>query len=133
MSKCVANASFYRLKFRTIDLMTNCWVGGHLFDLVTTLIFLYEQKVIANIRIWKIFFMKVLGNCLCFPKNQEWAHLDFYNSRYGLNIEQCMSWRTDSDFSFLAIIWTWKQPFWILDYNESFRPMSYLSIHINQT
>jgi hypothetical protein len=52
MPKCVANASFYRLKFRTIDLMTNCWVGGHLFDLVTTLIFLSEQNINANIRIW---------------------------------------------------------------------------------
>jgi hypothetical protein len=30
MSKCMANASFYRLKFRIIDLMTNYWVGGHL-------------------------------------------------------------------------------------------------------
>ena len=24
MLKCIANASFYRLKFRTIDLLTNC-------------------------------------------------------------------------------------------------------------
>ena len=24
MSKCMANASFYRPKFKTIDLMTNC-------------------------------------------------------------------------------------------------------------
>jgi hypothetical protein len=30
MSKCMANASFYMPKFRTIDLMTNCWVGGHI-------------------------------------------------------------------------------------------------------
>jgi hypothetical protein len=30
MPKCMANASFYRSKFKTIDLMTNCWVGGHL-------------------------------------------------------------------------------------------------------
>ena len=30
MPKCMANASFYRPKFRTIDLMTNYWVGGHL-------------------------------------------------------------------------------------------------------
>jgi len=28
--KCMANAYFYRLKFRTIDLMTNYWVGGHI-------------------------------------------------------------------------------------------------------
>jgi hypothetical protein len=26
--KCMVNASFNRLKFRTIDLMTNYWVGG---------------------------------------------------------------------------------------------------------
>jgi len=30
MSKCMANASFCRLKFGTIDLMTNYWVSGHL-------------------------------------------------------------------------------------------------------
>jgi hypothetical protein len=42
------NASFYRPKFGTIDLMTNYWV----LDLVTILIFLSEQNVIANIRIW---------------------------------------------------------------------------------
>jgi len=30
MPKCMANASFYMPKFRTIDLMTNCWVGGHI-------------------------------------------------------------------------------------------------------
>ena len=30
MLKCMANASFYRSKFRTIDLMTNCLVGDHL-------------------------------------------------------------------------------------------------------
>jgi hypothetical protein len=26
----MANASFYKPKFGTIDLMTNCWVGGHI-------------------------------------------------------------------------------------------------------
>jgi len=30
MLKCMANASFYRPKFGTIDLKTNCLVGGHL-------------------------------------------------------------------------------------------------------
>jgi len=30
MPKCMENASFYRWKFRTIDLMTNCWMGGHI-------------------------------------------------------------------------------------------------------
>ena len=46
----MANASFYRLKFRTIDLMTNYWVGGHL--LTTTIIFLSEQNIIVNVIIW---------------------------------------------------------------------------------
>jgi hypothetical protein len=30
MPKSMANASFYRPKFGTIDLLTNCWVGGHI-------------------------------------------------------------------------------------------------------
>ena len=30
MPKCMANDSFYRPKFGTIDLMTNCLVGCHL-------------------------------------------------------------------------------------------------------
>jgi hypothetical protein len=30
MPKYMANASFYRLKFETIDLMTNCWMGDHI-------------------------------------------------------------------------------------------------------
>jgi hypothetical protein len=30
MPKYMANASFYRPKFGTIDLLTNCWVGGHI-------------------------------------------------------------------------------------------------------
>jgi len=30
MPKYMANASFYKPKFRTIDLLTNCWVGGHI-------------------------------------------------------------------------------------------------------
>ena len=41
-SKCMANASFYRPKFETIDLMTNCWVGGPTLDLIKILIFLSE-------------------------------------------------------------------------------------------
>jgi hypothetical protein len=43
----MTNAFFYRPKFETIDLMTR-W--PHL-DLVTILIFLSKQNVIANIRI----------------------------------------------------------------------------------
>jgi len=50
MPKCMANASFYRPKFRTIDLMT-LLSGWSPLDLVTILIFLSPENVIANIRI----------------------------------------------------------------------------------
>ena len=30
MPKWMVNTSFYRPKFRTIDLLTNCWVGDHI-------------------------------------------------------------------------------------------------------
>jgi len=50
MPKCMANASFYRSKFRTIDLMT-LLSGWPPLDLVTILIFLFPENVIANIRI----------------------------------------------------------------------------------
>ena len=45
MSKCMENAFFYRLKFKTIDQMTNYLVGGWLLTL------LVGQNIIANIRI----------------------------------------------------------------------------------
>ena len=54
----MANASFYRLKFGTIDWLTNYLVGGQtltwwlVFDIVGwLLILLASQNVIANIRI----------------------------------------------------------------------------------
>jgi hypothetical protein len=54
----MTNASFYRLKFRTIDWLTNYLVGGQpltwwlVFDIVGwLLILLAGQNVIANIRI----------------------------------------------------------------------------------
>jgi hypothetical protein len=58
MTKYMANASFYRLKFGTIDWLTNYLVGGQpltwwlVFDIVGwLLILLASQNVIANIRI----------------------------------------------------------------------------------
>jgi hypothetical protein len=55
----MANASFYRLRFRPIDWLTKKMVGGQpwiwwlVFDIVGCwlLILLAGQKVIANIRI----------------------------------------------------------------------------------
>ena len=58
MPKYMANASFYRLKFITIDYMTNYLVGGQpltwlmVIDIVGwILILLAGQNIIANIRI----------------------------------------------------------------------------------
>jgi hypothetical protein len=48
----MVNAFFYRLKFRTIDLMTNYWVGGHLLTWWLAIDLLAGQNIIANIRIW---------------------------------------------------------------------------------
>jgi hypothetical protein len=58
MTKYMANAFFYRLKFRTIDWLTNYLVGGQsltwwlVFDIVGwLLILLAGQNIIVNIRI----------------------------------------------------------------------------------
>jgi hypothetical protein len=52
MLKYMVNASFYRLKFGTIDLITNYWVGGHLLTWWLAIDLLVGQNIIANIRIW---------------------------------------------------------------------------------
>jgi hypothetical protein len=59
MTKYMANASFYRLKFGTIDWLTNYLVGGQpltwwlVFNIVGCwlLILLVGQNIITNIRI----------------------------------------------------------------------------------
>ena len=58
MTKYIANASFYKLKFRTIDWLTIYLVGGQpliwlVFDIIGCwlLTLLAGQNVIANIRI----------------------------------------------------------------------------------
>jgi len=80
----MANASFYRLKFRTIDWLTNYLVGGQpltwwlVFDIVGwLLILLAGQNIIANIRIRAHCIMKVVGDCLSFFLKKIIAHLDF--------------------------------------------------------
>jgi len=81
----MANAFFYRLKFETIDWLTNYLVGGQpltwwlVFNIVGCwlLILLAGQNVIANIRIRAPFTMKVVGNCLSFSTKKTRAHLDF--------------------------------------------------------
>ena len=51
MPKCMANAFFYMLKFRTIDLMTNYRVSGQLLTWWLANELFAGQNVIANIRI----------------------------------------------------------------------------------
>jgi hypothetical protein len=104
MPKHMANASFYRLKFRNIDLMTNCWVGGYILTWWQSLSSCLNNTSLLTSPFEQIIRMKFLGNCLSFPTKQESAHLDFKNSRYWLNTEQCLGCRTNSDFSVVATI-----------------------------
>ena len=68
MTKYMANASFYRWKFGTIDWLTNYLVGGQpliwwlVFDIVGCwlLILLAGQNIISNIRIRAHCTMKVI-------------------------------------------------------------------------
>jgi len=73
----MANASFYGLKFRTIDLMTNYWVGDHLLTWWQPLSSCLNKTSLLTSEFEQIVCMKVLGICLNFPIKQEWAHLDF--------------------------------------------------------
>jgi len=67
MPKCMANASFYRPKFRTIDLMTNCWVGDHILTWWQFLPSCLNKTSLLTSEFEQIVLIKVLGNCLSFP------------------------------------------------------------------
>jgi len=69
----MANASFYRLKFKTIDLMTNYWMGGHLLTWWQPLSSCPNNTSLLTSEFEQIVYMKVLGICLRFPTKQEWA------------------------------------------------------------
>jgi hypothetical protein len=73
----MANASFYRLKFKTIDLITNYWVGGQLLTWWLAIDLLAGQNIIANIRIWTDSLHESCGYLSQLSKKKEWAHLDF--------------------------------------------------------
>jgi len=65
--KCMANASFNRPKFGTIDLMTNCWVGGQLLTWWKFLSSCLNKSSSLTSEFEPTLLMKVLGNCLSFP------------------------------------------------------------------
>ena len=67
VTKYMANASFYRPKFKIINLMTNCWVGGQLLTLWKSLSsFLNKMKLLAS-ELGPLENMKVVGNWVRFP------------------------------------------------------------------
>jgi len=67
MPKCMANASFYRPKFGTIDLMNNCWVGGHILTWWQSLSSCLNKTPLLTSEFELTLLMKVLENCLSFP------------------------------------------------------------------
>ena len=48
----MVNTSFYKLKFKSIDLTTNYWVGDQLLTWWLVINLLVGQNNIANIEIW---------------------------------------------------------------------------------
>jgi len=67
----MANASLYRPKFGAIDLMTNCWVGGHILTWWQSLSSCLNKTSLLTSEFEQIVRMKVLGNCLSFPTKKK--------------------------------------------------------------
>ena len=70
-TKCVSNASFYRPKFRIIDLMTNCWVGGQLLTWWKSLSSCLNKTKMLSSELGPLVNMKVVGNWLSFPERKK--------------------------------------------------------------
>ena len=66
-TKCMENACFYRPKFRIIDLMTNCWVGGQLLTWWKSLFSCLNKTKMLPSELGPLVNMKVVGNWLRFP------------------------------------------------------------------
>jgi hypothetical protein len=109
---------FIGKKFKTIDLMTNYWVGGHL--LTTTIIFLSEQNIIVNVIIWTDSLHESSGHLSQLSNKIRMSSFGLLEHKIGLNTEQYLGCRTNSDISFVVTIWSWKRPFWILDSSWKF-------------
>ena len=67
----MANASFYRPKFGTIDLMTNCWVGGQLLTWWKSLSSCLNKTKMLPSKMSPDVQMKVLGNSLIFLEKKK--------------------------------------------------------------
>ena len=66
----MTNASFYRPKFGTIDVMTNCWMGGHILPLWQSLSSCLNKMSLLTSEFEQVIFMKVLENFSTFQKNK---------------------------------------------------------------
>ena len=66
-TKCMANASFYRLKFGIIDLMTNYWVGDQLLTWWKSLSSCLNKTKMLPSELGPLENMKFVGNWLSFP------------------------------------------------------------------
>ena len=77
MAKCMANASFYRPKFETNDLMTNYWVGGHILTWWQSLSSCLNKTSLITSEFEQTKLMKVLRNFLRFPRKKNWGHFNF--------------------------------------------------------
>jgi hypothetical protein len=73
----MANAFFYRLKFKTINLMTNYWVGDQPLTWWLAINLLAGQNIISNIRNWTDILHESCGNFSSISNKKKWAHLDF--------------------------------------------------------
>ena len=76
-TKFMANASFYRLKFRIIDLMTNYWVGGQLLTLWKSLSSCLNKMKLLESELGPLEHIKIVVNWLSFPGKKNGDHLDF--------------------------------------------------------
>ena len=65
--KCMANASFYKPKFGTIDFMTNCWVDGQLLTWWKSLSSCLNKRSLLTLELELTVLMKVIENYLIFP------------------------------------------------------------------
>jgi hypothetical protein len=133
MPKCMANAFFYRLKFKTIDLMTNYWVGGQPLTWWLAINLLAGQNIISNIRNWTDILHESCGNFSSISNKK--------NELIWISRTQDMGWTPNS-------VWaTWQiqtsllllrfevenDSFESWTLHEYFRSISQLSIKINYT
>jgi len=133
MPKCMANASFYRPKFGTIDLMTNCWVGGHILTWWQSLSSCLNKTSLLTLEFEQIVFMKVLGNCLRFPTKKNRCILISRTQDMGWTLNSVWAARQIQTSLLMLRFGLPKDKIESWTHHKCFRPMSWLSSHINQT